>query len=201
MCSIWQSFLDFSWIIIHEDIPGMSLLLWKMQSKVSSAYSIVGINALHVKEVLKVVTYMSLPENMGILQKSPLALMELRDLPSCPAGEFRFFLSLPISLCLPIWKKNLPVVHPMLCQRWVQSPEWSTHLNGAEIEPGLSPGCSCRCPQDTSVRAVLCSSGDVVFHSSPQLQISWDMFSLHRHIRKWSRTCYKHGQGHWRSQL
>lgn len=40
----------FSWIIIHEDILGMSLLLWKMQSKVFSAYSIVGINALHEKK-------------------------------------------------------------------------------------------------------------------------------------------------------
>lgn len=62
---------------------------------------------------------MSLSENMGILQKSPLALMELCILPSYPAEEFQCFLSLPISLFVGVEEelacgapRALPVVSP-----------------------------------------------------------------------------------------
>lgn len=132
MCSIWQSFLVFfSWIIIHEDILGMSLLLWKMQSKVSSAYSIVGINALHVKKCRRWSLLWVCQKIRESCRKSPLAPMGLCILPSYPAEEFQHFLSLPSSLCSCRWKKSLSVVHPMHCWRWVQAPDWSTHPDGS----------------------------------------------------------------------
>lgn len=77
--------------------------------------------------------FMSLSENMGILQKSPLALRELCILPPYSAEEFQCFLSLPVSQCLWGWKKSLPVVDPVHSRGCVQTPEWSTQAEGAKV--------------------------------------------------------------------
>lgn len=115
MCSIWQSFLVlfffFSWIIIHEDIPGMSLLLWKMQSKVSSAYSIVGINALHVKKCWRWSLLWVYQKIWESCRKSHLHPWNYAS--SLPAPQRSSNVSFPSqSLCLQGWKKNLPWCTP-----------------------------------------------------------------------------------------
>lgn len=48
----------------------------------------------------------------------------------------------------------------------------------------------CRVPSGQPCQgcAAICSSGVVVLHSSLQLQISSDVFSLYKHVKAWSRT-------------
>lgn len=114
----------------------MSFLLWKMQSKVSSAYSLVGINALMRKNcrwwsLLRV--YKKMWESC---RKAHLHPWDRAS--SLPPPQRSFNVSFP-SQSLSAYGDGSRAclwVPPMHCWRWAQTPVWSAHPDGPQNEPG-----------------------------------------------------------------
>ena len=114
----------------------MSFLLWKMQSKVSSACSVVGINAL----VWKICRWWSL---LWVCEKMwescRKAHLHPRDCASSlPALQRSFNISFPfqpLSAHQDGSRARLRA-HPMRCWRRAQTPVWSPHPDGPQSELG-----------------------------------------------------------------
>lgn len=134
----------------------MSFLLWKMQSKMSSAYSIVGINALKVRKVQMMVTSVSLQIDV---EKSICTHGTVRP-PFLSYRGVSVSVSLPISVCFWGWKQCLPVSTPYALLKVssnscvVHTPRWSIEWARMQAPPMYPAGC----PQDTLVRAALQSA-------------------------------------------
>lgn len=168
----------------------MSFLLWKMQSKVSSAYSLVGISALMRKNCRWWSLLWVYEKMWESCRKAHLHPWDHTSSLPPPQGSFNVSFPSQSLICLWGWEQSSPVSTAYALLKVssnspvVHTPRWSTEQARTQAPP-MYPA---RWPRDTPVRAALCSSGVVVLHSSLQLRISSDVLSLYRRVKARSRT-------------
>lgn len=134
----------------------MSSLLWKTQSKVSSAYSVAGINAVMRKSADDGHFSESTRRRENAAEK-PISTHGTVHPPFLPRRGVPVFPSQSRSACGDGSIAGLRV-HPTRCWRAAPTPVWSTERSRTPAPPANPAGC----PRDARVRAALRSCASLL---------------------------------------